>query len=296
MIRETKAEYQQTDPICSNRKAVVAYTSAIERGAELVVSRSVFTSVTAVAEPADQSVVDAIATSLPESYGDNREAAARAAETAAAFNIAPRYNNLTRAVIEQVVVPDAAALVPAPDSAKLVMSQFTYEAGNRIDERKLFSRMFKVPTDAEIAARRALPINVDQPGNQGPADVEITQEVIAELRAAGVPTKVNRDKAWSWIRSRYLAIWTRMDTLCTLLNREHETIEQSVIRLAGNPLFTVADIEALGAWDKIKLSQERAGKKRRLEETGGVRFTIRRRSESRQTKKNRRRRVIEVRV
>jgi hypothetical protein len=67
MIRETKAEYQQTDPICSNRKAVVAYTSAIERGAELVVSRSVFTSVTAVAEPADQTVVDTIATSLPAS-------------------------------------------------------------------------------------------------------------------------------------------------------------------------------------------------------------------------------------
>ena len=298
MIHETKAESEQTEPICSNRKAVVAYTAKIERGAgQLVVSRSVFTSVTAVAEPADPSVVDAIATSLPASYGDNREAAARAAETAAAFNIAPRYNNLTRAVIEQEVVPAVAALVAAPDGTKLDMSQFTYEAENLINEHRLFSRMFKVPTAAELASGRAAPIGVDQPGNQGPDDVEIiNQEFIAELRAAGVPTRVNRDKAWSWIRGRYIAIWSRMNTLCTLLNEERETIEASVIHLADHPLFTVADIDALGAWNEIKLPQERLGKKRKLEEGGGLRFTIRRRSETRQTKKNRRRRVIEVSV
>jgi len=294
MIAETQAEYANTDPICSNRTAVVTY-NATKKGDELVISRSVFTSITAVADRATQETIAAISTALPVSFGERREAAARSAEAAAAFNVARRYNNLTRAVIEQITDAEITAAVQAdPPDTQINISRFAYVASNSLDESNLFKTIFSTPPATAIVARTARPVDIQ--GRIAGPDVEMNAKRITELTNAGIPTAVSRDKAWVWIRRRYLAIWERMTTLCRLLNGD-PNIAGYARRLATGPFFTENDITALDAWDKVKVRGPGGpASKRQRTVTGGFRFTIRRRSETRQTKKNRRRRVIEVRV
>jgi hypothetical protein len=92
-----------------------------------------------------------------------------------------------------------------------------------------------------------------------------------------------------------------MNELCGILNRDRVQIEVLVRSLAEQLLLTADDIDALDAWSKVKVpagapAASEVGTKRRRR--GGFRFTIRRRSETRQTKKNKMRkpRVIEVNV
>jgi hypothetical protein len=109
------------------------------------------------------------------------------------------------------------------------------------------------------------------------------------LQAAGIPQDVNRNKAWNWIRGRFEEIHRRMVEVCQYFNREqNEVIVASARRLATTPVLTAENFIALNKLPNLP-PLPRAGGRR-------LRFTIRRRSESRQTKKNRRRRVIEVNV
>jgi hypothetical protein len=110
------------------------------------------------------------------------------------------------------------------------------------------------------------------------------------LQAARIPQDVERNKAWNWIRGRFEEIHRRMAEVCQYFNSgpKNTEISGSVRSLVTIPVLTVENFIALNKLPNLP----------RLAPAGGrrVRFTIRRRSESRQTKKNRRRRVIEVRV
>jgi hypothetical protein len=109
------------------------------------------------------------------------------------------------------------------------------------------------------------------------------------LQAAGIPQDVNRNKAWNWIRGRFEEIHRRMVEVCQYFNREqNEVIVASARRLATTPVLTANNFIALNKLPNLP-PLARAGGRR-------LRFTIRRRSETRQTKKNRRRKVIEVSV
>jgi hypothetical protein len=260
-----------------------------------------------------------ITAALPDSIGEPvRTAAARSAEAAVAFTIAPRFNNLTRAVIEQITPAEitAATDIPSPTETHIHMDTFNYlttEVGGRTDmvEKGTFYRVFDVPDPIPPALPgvAAVPVVADlSPASaSGPAAVAApprisdAKEHLAALGAARIPLAVDREKAWAWILTRYMAIWTRMNELCGILNRDGDRvqIEVSVRSLAKQPLLTADDIDALDAWSKVKVpagapAAQGVGTKRRRR--GGFRFTIRRRSETRQTKKNRRRKVIEVSV
>jgi hypothetical protein len=311
-------EDQGKKPICSNRDAVVSYV-AKGSGGERVISRSTFTSITTVAERVNEGTLGRITDTLPADIPEPiRTAAARSAEAAVAFTIAPRFNNLTRAVIEQITPPEiaAATAIPSPRETHIHMDTFNYlttELDGRTDmvEKGTFYRVFDVPDPipSALPGVAAVPVVADlspAPAS-GPAAVAAPPRMSSEakehlnaLDTAGVPKSVDREKAWAWIRTRYMAIWTRMNDLCVILNREHEQIEASVRSLAEQPLLTPGDIDELNAWSKVSVpagaaAAESVGSKRRR---AGVRFTIRRRSESRQTKKNRMRkpRVIEVNI
>jgi hypothetical protein len=117
---------------------------------------------------------------------------------------------------------------------------------------------------------------------------------LASLRNAGVVSTVDRDKAWTWINRRFSAIYSRVQQICVYLNgAANRSVVDSTRQLATRPILdTDAKFINLGAIPNLQpppVPLAPAGGRR-------LRFTIRRRSESRQTKKNRRRRVIEVRV
>jgi len=117
---------------------------------------------------------------------------------------------------------------------------------------------------------------------------------LASLRNAGVVSTVDRDKAWTWINGRFSAIYSRVQQVCDHLNGEaNPRIVAYTRQLATRPILdTEANFINLGAIPNLRPPPAL------LAPAGGrrLRFTIRRRSESRQTKKNRRRRVIEVSV
>jgi len=302
-------EDKDKKPICSNRDAVVSYVA--KGTGQRVISRSTFTSITAVAELENPDTLKGITAALPDRIEEPvRTAAAKSAEAAVAFTIAPRFNNLTRAVIEQITAPEitAAAAIPFPPETYIRMQTFnwlTTERGNPMGENKTFDKLFRVPEPVGPSAlpgvAAAAPAVADLAAAPGPAAVPApprisdAKEHLDALGAARIPLTVDREKAWAWIRTRYMAIWTRMNELCGILNRENDRIEASCNLLTQQPLLTVLNIDTLDAWSKVPTAAAARGKRTRV---GGerLRFTIRRRSESRQTKKNRRRRVIEVNV
>jgi hypothetical protein len=110
------------------------------------------------------------------------------------------------------------------------------------------------------------------------------------LQAARIPQDVNRNKAWNWIRGRFEEIHRRMVEVCQYFNSppKNTEISGSVRSLVTTPVLTAENFIALNKLPNLP-PLPRAGGRR-------LRFTIHRRSESRQTKKNRRRRVIEVSV
>jgi hypothetical protein len=111
------------------------------------------------------------------------------------------------------------------------------------------------------------------------------------LQAARIPQDVNRNKAWNWIRGRFEEIHRRMAEVCRYFNDvddKQREIVASARRLSTNPVLTAENFIALNKLPNLP-PLARAGGRR-------LRFTIRRRSETRQTKKNRRRRVIDVRI
>ena len=307
-------------PICSNRDAVVSYINSMSSG-ERVITRSSFTSITTVADPVNQDTVKAIADALPPSIvGEVRNTAAKSAETAVAFTTAPRFNNLTRAVIEQITPADiaAAGAIPFPPKTHIRMDMFNFLTteldGKDMGEKGTFYRVFNVPDPvvsivpgaaapeppADLAPASGPPA-VAAPSRMSSETRDISQNRLSALDAAGIPKSVDREKAWAWIRTRYMEIWTRMNELCGILNREHERIEGSVRSLAEQPLLTSENIDTLEAWSQVRepagAPAESVGTKKRRR--GGMSFTVHRRSETRQTKKNRRMRkprVIEVNV
>ena len=114
------------------------------------------------------------------------------------------------------------------------------------------------------------------------------------LQAANIPQDVSRDKAWNWIRGRFEEIHRRMDEVCQYFNDDpvkQGEIIASVRSLATTPVLTVDNFIALNRLPNLPPLAGGGGRR--------LRFTIRRRSETRQTKKNRRMRkprVIEVNV
>jgi len=305
-------EDRDKKPICSNRDAVVSYVAKIS-GEQRVISRSTFTSITAVAELENPDTLRGITAALPDRIEEPvRTAAAKSAEAAVAFTIAPRFNNLTRAVIEQLTsdeIKEATDIVfDRPTYIDMGIFNFltTEKDGKPMGENKTFDKLFKIPEPTPsalpgvAAAAAAVADLAAAPGSAAvpaPPRISDAKEHLAALDAERIPKYVDREKAWAWIRTRYMAIWTRMNELCQLLNRDGDRvqIEASVRSLAERPLLTVLNIDTLDAWSKVPTAAAARGKRTRR---GGerLRFTIRRRSESRQTKKNRRRRVIDVRI
>lgn len=119
---------------------------------------------------------------------------------------------------------------------------------------------------------------------------------------------VNKRAAVNWIIRRFCSVFDYVNRICGILNTpEGNSLwdeKKAAIRgLTVSPMTWLRRLSAdnngpivYAAWrQKMEAKRLMSGKKRPRSE-GGIRFTIRRRSESRQTKKNRRRRVIEVRV
>lgn len=308
-------EDQERKPICSNRDAVVSYVAKMS-GGERVISRSTFTSITTVAEDVNEDTLKAITDALPPRIeGEVRNTAAKSAETAVAFTIAPRFNNLTRAVIEQITPADitAAGAIRFESATHIRMDMFNFltteKGGKPMGENTTFDKLFKVPAPPApsavpgVAAAPAAVVDLaagSEDDTAAPTPLRMSSEAkehLAALRTAKIPMSVDREKAWAWIRTRYMAIWTRMNELCGILNRDHKQIETSAHSLAKQPLLTLEDIDTLDVWSKVVLPGEAASRgKRARSSEGGFRFTVHRRSETRQTKKNRRRKVIEVNV
>jgi hypothetical protein len=292
-------------PICSGRPAVHFYSSKAA-GDEIVVERSTITSITVAAPlipPADDPQVvalnTALTTYLTSSIGAPPETIpSPGIERTAAFSVSPRFNNLTRAVIEHIDVagqslPPPSVLVPAPDYTltaigNLVIPKLEYLLRGKSEVRKLGWLSVIQPQQAAAAAAAAAapPVIGLDLSESGTATTKAAR--LASLRASGIPLRVDLQKAEMWIRSRFGAIFRRMRSICeefnkTPVNRQIVGYAQS---LATTPLLTPANVTLLGAVPNLP------------PRTGGLRFTIRRRSETRQTKKNRMRkpRVIEVNI
>jgi len=303
------ARDKDTKPICSNRQAVVSYTTSSSKGAEIV-SRSTFTSITTVTysktDPAANDFTDKIRGVLGDAFSPE---AALSAEQAAAYNHrdAKLYNNLTRAVIEQDLGPAPPSTVDP--AAHIDITEFDYLVTDKkkgdFFEKGFFSSVFNVPDPTASAlpgAAAVAPVSLAPAGPPARVDqVKVDAQHVDDLSRAGVELKVDRDKARKWILNTYLTIRGRMAILCDLLNdpKNNPDIVAQTHRLATEPLLTDGDITALDAWSKVKVpagppAAQGVGTKRGRR--GGLRFTIHRRSETRQTKKNRRRKVIEVSV
>jgi hypothetical protein len=306
---------KDTKPICSNRKAVVSYTTSSSKDVEII-SRSTFTSITTVTysktDPAAKDFTDKIRGVLGDAFSPE---AALSAEQAAAYNHreAKLYNNLTRAVIEQDLGPAPPSAVDS--AAHINIAEFDYLVTDKkkgdFFEKTFFSSVFDVPDptpSALPAASAASTASVSLPlAPAGPParvdQLKVDTQHVEDLRRAGVELQVDRNKARKWILNTYLTIRGRMSILCDLLNdpANNPAIVAQTHRLATEPLLTYDDITALDAWSKIKPppgspAAQGGPAKRRRTGVGGVSFTIHRRSETRQTKKNRRRKVIEVSV
>ena len=288
------AAKRRPPPICSSRPAVHFYGSTLKADGEFSIFRSVFTSITSVAEP----VNEAIKTGFKAALGDtpDSERAAAAAEEAAAYAVAPRFNNLTRATIEYVPPPPAQA--PADGLPPLNVHTIVYLVSEAPAEKNLLWDVIKLPLAAAPGAPVLAPV-IPNPGaamaQAAPHMEENTsgREKRAALLESDIPLSVDREKAWNWIRSRYLVIFTRMKALCDKLNdpATNTLIVEATKKLATEPLLTFQAIKDLGALSKFKSLVDPSPAR-----GGSVSVTIRRRSNARTTKKNKKRRTIEVRI
>jgi hypothetical protein len=283
-------------PICSGRPAVHYYYSK-SSGNEVVVERSTITSIT-VAAPlipaADKPEVVALNAAVTAylSYIGAPPGAipSPGIERTAAFSVSPRFNNLTRAVIEQI---DTANPPPPPLPAsttalgELDLPKFEYLLRGKPAVRNLaWSTVTRYPVPADAAASTGPSTRSVTQGLDFADETIVTSAArLASLMSAGVPLKVDPARADIWIRDRFSKIFDRMTEVCAMLNAEPKIVDY-VKSLANEPILTQKDFVSLGAVPNLP------------PRTGGLRFTIRRRSESRQTKKNRMRkpRVIEVSV
>ena len=179
---------KDTKPICSNRQAVVSYTTSSSNGVEII-SRSTFTSITTVTysktDPATKDFTDKISGALGPTFSPE---AALSAEQAAAYNHndAKLYNNLTRAVIEQ-------DLGPAPPStvdpvAHINIADFDYLVTDKkkgdFFEKTFFSSVFDVPdpvpSAVPAAAAAAAPAVEEAPAEEAAAEEVVAEEAPAE--------------------------------------------------------------------------------------------------------------------
>jgi len=319
-------------PMCSGRNAVHFYSISKKEGVH-VISRSTISSIASVALPEMADVVAGLKASITappgvqEANADaERDKEARAAERAIAFTRAVRYNNYTRALIEITQIPQIPVI---PEASALDYGAFN-NLVNDVDYpfqrsmRYVLSRAVLAPPGP--AAPPPPPAAAAAPARPLLATTGNMERIaaLASLKAAGIPLDIDPEKAWSWISNRYISIWNRINEICGILNNpdNNPTIVNYTINLATNPLLTAQEVVYLGAIGKIKLkvssaaaeAAEAAGEELLAQEAeeaaaaqggpakrartgeGGFRFTIRRRSETRQTKKNRRRKVIEVNV
>jgi len=118
---------------------------------------------------------------------------------------------------------------------------------------------------------------------------------------------VNKRAAVNWIIRRFCSVFNYVNRICEILNtpdgtRLWDEKKAAIGDLTVPPMTWLRRLSGqnngpavYAAWrQKMEAKRLMSGKKRPRD--GGLRFTIRRRSETRQTKKNRRRRVIEVSV
>jgi DNA-directed RNA polymerase subunit F len=187
-----------------------------------------------------------------------------------------KFHNLARAAVEYA--SDVAAVDPGVAST-LNMDDLTWLVGKNVGVLDLLP----ISPDWELNLREAaILVSVNNEGS--------LRAAMKSLQAAQIPQDVNRNRAWNWIRGRFEEIHRRMVEVCQYFNSgpKNTEISGSVRSLVTIPVLTVENFIALNKLPNLP----------RLAPAGGrrVRFTIRRRSETRQTKKNRRRRVIEVSV
>lgn len=290
------AAKRRPPPICSSRPAVHFYGSTQKADGEFSIFRSVFTSITSVAEPVNEDIKTGFKTALGNMPDSERAAAA--AEEAAAYAVAPRFNNLTRATIEYLPPPPAE--VPADIFPPLNVHTIVYLVSEAPAEKNLLWDVIKLPLGAAPGAPVMAPVipNPDGAMAQAAPHMEETtsgREKRAALLESDIPLSVDREKAWNWIRSRYLVIFNRMKALCDKLNdpATNTPIVEATKKLATEPLLTFQQIKEIGAIPKIKSlvdpSSARGG-------SVSVSVTIRRRSDARTTKKNKKKRTIEVRI
>jgi len=131
-----------------------------------------------------------------------------------------------------------------------------------------------------------------------------------DVRTKGLMT-VNKRAAVNWIIRRFCSVFNYVNRICEILNTEDgkrlwDEKKAAIGGLTVSPMTWLRRLSndnngprVYAAWQqKMEARRLMSGKKRPRTE-GGFRFTIRRRSETRQTKKNRRMRkprVIEVNV
>jgi hypothetical protein len=193
-----------------------------------------------------------------------------------------KFHNLARAAVEYA--SDVAAVDPGVAST-LNMDDLTWLVGKNVGVLDLLP----ISPGWELNLREAaILVSVNNEGS--------LRAAMKSLQAANIPQDVSRDKAWNWIRGRFEEIHRRMDEVCQYFNDDpvkQGEIIASVRSLATTPVLTVDNFIALNRLPNLPpLAPAPAGGRR-------LRFTIRRRSETRQTKKNRRMRkprMIEVNV
>lgn len=194
-----------------------------------------------------------------------------------------KFHNLARAAVEYA--SDFAADDRGVAPPTLNMDDLTWLVGKNVGVLDLLP----ISPGWELNLREAaILVSVNNEGS--------LRAAMKSLQAANIPQDVSRDKAWNWIRGRFEEIHRRMDEVCQYFNDDpvkQGEIIASVRSLATTPVLTVDNFIALNRLPNLPpLAPAPAGGRR-------LRFTIRRRSETRQTKKNRRMRkprMIEVNV
>jgi DNA-directed RNA polymerase subunit F len=188
-----------------------------------------------------------------------------------------KFHNLARAAVEYA--SDVAAVDPGVAST-LNMDDLTWLVGKNVGVLDLLP----ISPDWELNLREAaILVSVNNEGS--------LRAAMKSLQAANIPQDVSRNKAWNWIRGRFEEIHRRMAEVCQYFNDnpvKQREIVASVRSLVNTPVLTVDNFITLNRLPNLPALAGAGGRR--------LRFTIRRRSETRQTKKNRRRRVIEVRV
>jgi hypothetical protein len=188
-----------------------------------------------------------------------------------------KFHNLARAAVEYA----SDGVVDRGVAPSLDMDYLSWLVGKNVGVLDLLPISPEWEVNLQAAA---ILVSVNNEGS--------LRAAMKSLQAAKIPQDVDRNKAWNWIRGRFEEIHRRMSEVCQYFNSgpKNTEISGSVRSLVTIPVLTVENFIALNKLPNLpSLATAPAGGRR-------LRFTIRRRSETRQTKKNRRRRVIEVRV